>query len=266
MRQTTLFTLALSLLFTTVGLSGDYNFDWEDKAPLEASAESELEKTFRTDGWIVQLNVGLTQTALGLTDDMFIGFGDIISNVDWIAPLGMDLRYKRFGFDTDIVAMKLSGGSTRPGPFFSRAGYDLKLGVFGFLGYYRLVDQPSTKLDLMGGARLLWVDLDINLSGGPLGTAIGPASAGTSIENWDGLVALRFEQDLSEKIFCSVYGDVGTGASDLTWQVLGSVGYRHSESLTSSLGYRYLNYDISSGATDLGLSASGVQITINKKF
>jgi hypothetical protein len=228
--------------------------------------ESPWESNLRFDGWLVDIDVGLENTAAGLSKSIFIGFDDIINNLDWIVPIGGDFRYKRFGFMPDLVAVKMSGGQTAPGPFFNRANIDLELGILGLPLYYRLIDQPKTSLDILAGARFIWIDLDIGLSGGPLGTATGPASAGTDANIWDGIAGLRLEHNFSEKWYCSIYGDVGTGASDLTWQFLASIGYRVNEKLSLITGYRYLDYELSDENANVDLNAKGIQASVNWKF
>ena len=240
----------------------------EDKIPLDEVPVivDDFEADFRIDGWIVQIDVGLESLATGLSSSVFIGFDDIISNLDWIVPLGADLRYKRVGFLPDLVALKMSGGGTSPGPFFDKASYDLKLGILGLPAYLRLIDQPKTKFDLIGGARYLWIDFDIGLEGGSVGDAFGAASAGTEAKIWDGIVGMRVQHEFTDKLFCSVYGDVGTGDSDLTYQILADVGYRFNDRFSLSAGYRYLHYDLGDADSNVELTGSGPQVTLNWKF
>ena len=259
-------SLLVSLIAPGMLVAGDYQIAGEDKVPLEAAAAPDFETHFWIDGWIVQLNVGIANSAAGLSKSVFIGFDDIISNMDWIVPLGADFRYKRIGFMPDLVALKMSGGGATPGPFYDRANVDIKLGVLNLPAYFRLIDEPNTTLDVLAGARLLWVDMDIGLTGGPLGDTLGAASAGTDADIWDGIVGLRLEQNLSDKLFCSFYGDVGTGTSDLTWQILAGIGYRFTENFSVNTGYRYLDYDLSDENANIDLTASGIQLTFDWKF
>lgn len=228
--------------------------------------ESPWESSLRLDGWIVDMNIGLEQTTLGLSKSVFIGFDDIITNLDWIVPIGADVRYQQFGFMPDLVAMKISGGQTAPGPFYDRANYEMKMGILNLPFYYRFIDQPKTSMDVLGGARFLWADLNVGLKGGPLGSARGSVSAGTDVTIWDGIVGLRLEHYFTDKLFCSIYGDVGTGNSDLTWQILASVGYRLTEHLSVSTGYRYLDYELSDDNANIDLDAKGIQVSLDWDF
>ncbi len=262
-----LFSILATGAFVSTAIAGDDLIHLDAKKAFEEPAPApDFESNIWLDGWVLQLNVGIEESALGLSKSLFIGFDDIISNIDWLVPLGADFRYKRFGIMPDLVAMKISGGGTTPGPFFDRASYSMKMASLNLPVYFRLIDEPTTKLDVLGGARLLWVDLNIGLDGGPLGSALGPVRAGTDLEVWDGIVGLRLEQDLTEKIFCSFYGDVGTGDSDLTWQILAGVGYRFSDAFSANLGYRYLDYDLSGQDASIDMTASGIQLTLDWQF
>jgi opacity protein-like surface antigen len=142
----------------------------------------------------------------------------------------------------------------------------MRMWVFNLTGYYRLIENPGFSLDIIGGARNLFVDLDLAFSGGPVGSARGALRARSKTDIWDGIVGARAEGDLSDRLFYSVYGDVGTGDSDLTWQVLASLGYRVSENLSAALGYRYLHYDEKNNSTAVGITGSGPQITLKWGF
>lgn len=159
MIRTSLLTLLAVFSFGSFGVAG------EDKVPIETVpiANDDFETHFRIDGWILQINTGIANSALGLSKNVFIGFDDILSDMDWVVPVGFDVRYKRIGFLPDLVALKMSGGGTTPGPF-------------------------------------------------------------------------------------------------------DDIGYRVSERFSVSAGYRYLSYELGEGATDLDLTASGPQITLNWKF
>lgn len=246
----------------SIGFSGEYQFEGLDKNIVEMAPESDFEASFRVDGWLPQINTGIEVPALGISNSLFIGLDDILRNVDWLVPVGADFRYKRLGFMPDLIAMKLSGGGVRPGRLFTQGSYDMKMAVLNLPVYYRVVDQPGTTVDVLAGARFLWLDLDIGLLG-PRGVV---RRAGTDLAEWDGIVGLRLEHDLNEKLFYSMYGDVGAGDSDLTYQILAGIGYRFSDKLSVTTGYRYLHYDMGSANADIGMTTSGVQLTTEWKF
>ena len=62
-------------------------------------------------------------------------------------------------------------------------------------------------------------------------------------KNADGIVGLRGRSKLNDKWSLSYYADVGTGDSDITWQVAGIIDYQLNEKWTLSAGYRYLKWE-----------------------
>ena len=258
----------LAMIASVCLISSGVKAGEEAVAPAKNSvtAESPWESSLQVDGWLVDMNIGLEHTASGLSTSVFLGIDDILNNLDWIVPISGDFRYKQIGFMPSLVALKISGGQTSPGPLYNRANIELQMGVLDLPFYYRIVDQPKTSLDVLAGARLLWMDLDVKLTGGPLGAAAGPASAGTDVTIWDGIVGLRLEHNFNEKLYCSLYGDVGTGTSDLTWQFLGSIGYRVTENVSMITGYRYLGYELGDDDADVDITAKGIQVSLNWEF
>ena len=73
----------------------------------------------------------------------------------------------------------------------------------------------------------------------PISRSVSESESGS---NWDAVVGLRGETDLSDRWYLTYYGDVGAGDSDLTWQAAAAVNYR-LEKVALSLGYRYIEWD-----------------------
>lgn len=252
-------------LFGAVSLS--FAGEPEPQVPVVTYTDySDIDASFRIEGFALQVYVGYTNSTLGLSQNAFLGLGDILSNVDWMIPIGADFRKGKLGFLPTIVAMKLSGATTTPFNGFDRADVGMTMAMFNLPVYYRVVDRDDLSVDVLAGVRYLTVDLDVGLSGGVLGSALGPVSGGTNARVLNGIVGLRVQQDLTDSFFYSVYGDIGTGDSDLTWEVIADLGYRVSETFSASLGYRYLTFSQSSGANAVDLTASGPQLTLTWGF
>jgi hypothetical protein len=103
---------------------------------------------------------------------------------------------------------------------------------------YNLVASERFKLNVVGGARYLYLDTDIEL---------GSLRDDDSGSVWDGIVGVRGNVDLTDKWYLPYHLDIGTGDSDFTWQGLGGIGYRFK--WFDVIGaYRYLSWDFDSGA------------------
>ena len=113
-------------------------------------------------------------------------------------------------------------------------GLGLKGTVWTLAGSYRVSNDPSTSVDVLAGARLLDIKLDLSYSlSADVGPFSGPGRAGNSDINksyWDAIIGAkgRVVFGSNREWFVPYYVDVGTGESDLTWQIFGGLGYQFS--------------------------------------
>ena len=119
---------------------------------------------------------------------------------------------------------------------------------------YNLFDTGKGSLDILGGARYLYMKADLGVD--PPGLR-----ASDSGSNWDAVIGARGTIDLAKKWYLFGYLDIGTGESDLTWQALGGVGYRFKY-LDLVAAYRYLRweFDDNQALDDLYIHGPGIGI------
>jgi hypothetical protein len=110
---------------------------------------------------------------------------------------------------------------------------------------YNVIDCERGKLNIVAGARYLWVQESVDVSSSRPRASSPQASVSGDV--WDGIVGLKSEIALYEKLYMPIYLDIGTGKSDLTWQVAAGLGYQFS-ACDVVAGYRYLSWDFSSSA------------------
>jgi hypothetical protein len=80
-------------------------------------------------------------------------------------------------------------------------------------------------------------------------------------ESWiDPVVDLRGSLDLASGFFATAYADVGSGASDLTWQIYGGIGYRFNDRVLGQIGYRHLSVDWTKPLRGIGALAREVAV------
>lgn len=101
---------------------------------------------------------------------------------------------------------------------------------------YTAVDHKRIRLNILGGARYLYMDTDLKLNVDPV------VKASDSESNWDGIIGIRGGVYLTKHWYIPYHLDIGTGDSDLTWQAYGGIGYQFKH-IDLVVAYRYLSWD-----------------------
>lgn len=243
-RSTTLLALALTGL-----------------APVAAQAES------ADDDWQYQAAIYLWVPSIGGESSFPAGSGgssvditgeEVLDALDMAFMGNASAKKGKWGLWTDLVYGDFSadksgsrdftiGNTPIPGDVNANLKYDLTTWIWTVAGTYELVKKPNYTLDLLGGARYLDVSqtLDWTINGDI--SALPPVSRTGSAElsntYWDGIVGVKGVADLGSehKWFIPYYLDVGTGQSDLTWQVNAGIGYRFNWGALVAT-WRYLDY------------------------
>ena len=184
----------------------------------------------------------------------------------------------RYGFFTDVLYLNVGGsdsntrnvsvnGQVLPIAVNTSLDLDLKGTVWTLAGSYRPVSDPSATVDILAGARLLDLKqtLTYNFSA-DVGPIVGPGRSGTSevkVSYWDAVVGTkgRFDFGSNREWFVPFYADVGTGQSDLTWQVFGGLGYSFSWGQVLA-GWRYLDYKFKSSSPVQDLNFNGPMLGV----
>ena len=169
------------------------------------------------------------------------GFDDLIENADFAFMLAAEVRRGRFGVVTDVTYLGLSTDGDTPGPLFDDAEVESDTVFATVAGFYQAVAGDGFSLDVFAGARIWYVDTRIDLGAGLL-----PARSVQDDELWaDPVVGLRWNAGLGRGFFLAGAADIGGFgvASDFTWQLLGTLGYRFNDRFAARAGYRHLAVD-----------------------
>ena len=129
-------------------------------------------------------------------------------------------------------------------------------------------------LDLIAGTRRLWVNSETDFSlalrvAGPLGNGatfggVGDVTADRTVV--DGIVGLRGRIRFPDTpLFVPYYFDIGTGGSQLTWQIASGLGYQFNQWGAVSVSYRYLSFK-HGGATVDHVALRGPMLMVNFTF
>jgi hypothetical protein len=193
-----------------------------------------------------------------------LDFNTIFENLDMAVMLAGEARRGRFGIIGEFNYLSLSADAQTPGPLYS--GAELKNDVvFATMALaYRVYSDNRAAIDVAAGARFWDVKFELDFHPGLLAGQNAERS-----ESWiDPIVGLRGSLNLGSGIFLSAMGDVGGFgvASDMSWQVMGLLGYQFNQSVTAVVGYRHLSVDYEKDGFVWDVELSGPLIGLTVRF
>lgn len=242
--------------------------------PVSAATADDSDKwQFNADIYLWMAGMDVTTQGGGEID---LSFGDILEDLEMTFMGGFGARKGKLSLLADVIyldiAQKDGGTKTLPGGGIGvtfATDVEMKAWITTFEAGYNVVNTEKALLDIVGGARYLSVDVDTTMTrtidGGP--GVIPPAEKYFSASNdaWDGIVGVKGRVNLSEHWYLPYYADIGTGGSDLTWQILGGVGYQFKWGDVLA-AYRHLDYDLPSDDLVSDLTVSGPALGVNFRF
>jgi hypothetical protein len=217
-----------------------------------------------------------------------IGFGDLVSHLNFGAMVAADAQYGRFSFLSDFMYMNLGGTAAQfrsvnfpnhpaipiSGAVQTSESLNLNATVWTLAGGYTLVQGGWGNLDAIAGFRYLRMPIRIDYSlgltvTGPRGNGAtfgGIGSVSGSADIWDGIGGFRGRLRVGNTgLFIPYYFDIGAGGSNLTWQISSGLGY-HAGRADVSLTYRYLSFEQSSSSVVQHLWIQGPMLMVNLTF
>ncbi len=188
--------------------------------------------------------------------DIDIPFNDVVDDLDGGVMGTFDARKNKWTLAADLLYLDLDqddnttvnfAGTSVP----SNVDVNLKGFVSTLIAAYQISEKDSVDFHLLAGLRYLWLDAELEANIGP-NINIKADDSGSTV---DGIIGFRGRVDLNNKWYLSGYSDIGTGESDLTWQIKAAINYRLKNS-TVTAGYRYLEweFDDNSALDDLNFS------------
>jgi len=212
-------------------------------SPASASAQA-LSDEWKFRGTVYFWMPDITGDAVvrGNALDIDLPFHKIVDTLKMGAMGNIEAQKGRWGAFADFIYLDLGGVSatTRnraidgiPVPVEVTLTTDVDLkGIISTLGgSYRVHAEPGSAFDVFAGARVLWLDLALNyVLSSDVSTLTRTGSRGASGTTWDGIVGVKGRQAFgaNREWFVPYYADVGTGQSQLTWQVQAGIGYTFS--------------------------------------
>ncbi len=187
--------------------------------------------------------------------DVDVSFRDIIEETDFALMMAAEARRDRWGVLLDVVYLALSQDADTPGPLFGDASVEVTTAFATMGGAYRAIDRTNTDFDAIAGARLWYLDSELDLDAGVL-----PGRTGEGSESWvDPIVGARIKHHLGRGFFLTTIADIGGFGvgSDITWETWGTISYEANHWLTLHAGYRHMKVDYESGGFEFDVKMSG---------
>ncbi len=198
------------------------------------------------------------------TQSVDASFGDVLSHLNAIPVMGAaEMRYGRFGVMADLMAISVKSDLVTKDILFSGGSVRLTQIIGTALGTYRLVDDARQSLDVGAGVRAFGISTKFTVDAGLL-----PGFSRSPGASWaNPIVAARYRLALGPRWGLTAYGDVGGGPDDqFTWQLLGTVDYQITGSMSMRLGYRYLRFEYNTGSLHQNMGMGGPILAATIRF
>lgn len=202
----------------------------------------------------------------GNGEDVDVSLSDILDNLElaimgtvWARTGDWTLFYD--GVYLDVNPSASTTANVGPIAVDAEADLDLATWISTFGAGYKVYDDGATSLNAVAGLRALHVDTELEIAIGPRDVSIDQSET-----NWDGIVGLAGQTDINENWYLFYYGDIGSGDSNLTWQVRVGASYRFNN-WDLTVGYRHLDFDLSDNIASLDdLDVSGPFVGARFRF
>lgn len=172
-----------------------------------------------------------------------LSLSDLFSKLKFGGMLHFNMKKDRWGVFLDYMYVNVGEDGVAvdvPIPLIPQitADFRYKLNVTELAGTFRLAGTRTHGLDAILGLRYMshYAELDIRGSG-PLEKEF----AGSFKETWwDLMLGFRYNAVFSRKWVMAARGDIGFPSSNITINILASLGYRFGRTVDVFLAYRYL--------------------------
>lgn len=253
------------ILFATIALPANAGEPSAPSGPLTPTTET-------SSGW--EFASALYAPLMGLEGDIgVVGLGpfeadvpfdQILENLDGAFSGAFEARNGRWSFTADAIWLKLSAtGNPLANSLFTVSQEQF---TSSLSAGYEIYGSENTRLDLVAGAVLNSLDVDLELFTPRLPITFRNASGS---QTWvDPFIGLRLHHRFDDRWSVFTNGTIGGFgvSSDEYWQVLAGVGYRLSESTSLALAYRAISVDYQQGGFVYDTVSSGPNIGLIVRF
>lgn len=243
-------------------------------APISAQAETSddsLKYQLTVYGWLPGIG-GTTAFPASTGSSFNVSADNVIESLQFALMGTFGVKKEAWGLWTDLMWSDLDGSKdaardftvgpdARPATASANLSLDVKTTIWTLAGTYELGKSRDNTTDLLFGVRLLDVNQTLSWT---LNGDIGAGRSGSTEVNtslWDAIIGVKGVVYLGDerKWLIPYYVDIGTGQSDLTWQVDTGIGYQYDwGALTAT--WRYFDYNMKSGEAIQSMNFNGPMV------
>ncbi len=247
--------LAIALLAAPLCHAGEPDLE---SAPISPAPAASSEWNFLLALYAPLMGLDGTVGVRGLSTEVDIPIDDILDNLDGAFMAAFEARRGRWSVIGDFFWLKISDSAPLIANSYLKFRQEQTLASLA-LGY-QLYGDENTTFDLLGGAALTHLDVDLSLFTPRLPVTNRETSGS---QTWvDPFVGLKVRHRLTDRwsVFATgLYGGFGV-ASDEYWQALAGVSYRVTENAHLALAYRVIATDYRDGNFIYDAESSGPNI------
>lgn len=167
-------------------------------------------------------------------DSSTISFSEIVDNLDLVFMGHFGGQKDKLGFIVDTIYLNLSESEDdliAPGIVHDKT--EIETVIVTSVVTYRVLEDGQSSLDVLGGARYMYMDVNLKFDVLP--------DQGDDGSTVNGIVGFRGNFQLDQNWHVPFYYDVGKGDSELTYQAFTGINYKHAD-YDVSAGYRYMKF------------------------
>ncbi len=214
--------------------------------------------------WTVVPYVWATDTTADVSIDPYLDmestvtFDELVDNLEVGGQFHVEAARNKWAFFLDFTYLLASDDQDLPdgSPPLGGANIDAEItNIFAEVGAaFRVFGEPGLDgVDVFAGVRVIDTEVELDASlAGPFGQS-GDVNASDTLA--DGFVGARIGKTFGSNWAASLRADVGTGDTDLTWNVQGMLAYQFGENnrFAAALAYRYMEIemDVAGGGQDI---------------
>lgn len=187
---------------------------------------------------------------------------DIIDNLKMVFMGGYTGRNDTWSVFGDVIYMDIGDSKSHTFPIINETAtvsMDMKALIVNAGVGYNLIDTGDGILDVIGGVRYMDLEADVSTA------LFVNRNVSRSKDFTDFFIGVKGYKNINENWYIPYEADIGTGDTELSWQLFAGVGYRYDWG-DIKLGYRYLEFDMEDDAIVDDLTLSGAILGVSIKF